>query len=49
MGDWSGMRLLRGSQTRRLRPLKTLTESRLQIMSSVRMMAKENKMLLSTT
>ncbi len=49
MGDWSGKRLLRGSMTRRLRSLKTLTESRRQITLSVRMMAKENKMLLSTT
>ncbi len=49
MGDWSGKRLLRGSLTRRLRSLKTLTESRFQITLSVRMMAKENKMLLSTT
>jgi uncharacterized membrane protein len=49
MGDWSGKRLLRGTLNRRLRSLKTLTECRLQISLSVRMMAKENKMVLSTT
>jgi hypothetical protein len=49
MRDWSGKRLLRGSRTRRLRSLKTLTESRRQITLSVLMMAKEIKMLLSTT
>ncbi len=49
IGDQSGKGLLRRSQTRRVRPLKTLTESRLQITSSVRIMAKGNKMLLSTT
>jgi hypothetical protein len=45
----SGKRLLRDSLNTRLRSLKTLTESRRQIALSVRIMAKENKMLLSTT
>ncbi len=49
MRDWSRKRLLRGSLTRKLRSLKTMTESRLLITLSVRMMANENKMLLSTT
>ncbi len=49
MGDWSDKRLERGSLTRRLRSLKTLTWSRLQIRLSVHMMEKQNKMLLSTT
>jgi hypothetical protein len=43
MGDWSDKRLLRGSLTRGLRSLKTLTWSRLQIRLSVHMMAKEIK------
>jgi hypothetical protein len=49
MGDWSGKRLFRGILNRILRSLKTLTECRIQIALSVRMMAKENKMVLSTT
>jgi len=49
LGDSSGKRLLRGTLNRRLRSLKTLTECRLQIVLSVRMMAKENKMVVSTT
>ncbi len=48
MGDQSRKRLLRGSMTRRLTPFATLTQSRLQMTSSVRMMAKEKNMLLST-